>query len=581
MANFISQIKGLEFFKFQEYPVSVGNPKSSSALCIVWQSLDTIIKFFPWLVDKCAIVGNLRSVFGANIILYNLALNPQIRRLYVWAPDKLSNTPIGVEGRNNLSALWKNPVSNLSVKIVNEVDLKIFEKIRTNVNLIDLSDQKKLTESMIPTLNEQPYMEKTIFPTFVVKAPDTMPSENYIYPIRVKKGADGYLSLLHHTWRYGDKEIIDRQSEEVKEIRGAIVVVEDEDPDSIFLPDWLTNSKELNISKESLENYYRTQFSPDFYNIKLFENVYKFERPRDYSYLYSELIFAYPRPSEIDDAVFRLFKKNGYKEVKKYLGKYSRLPKKEAKKLIKEIEKSRFSPRKKIKIMLEALLKPIDQVEYVIDRIKRKKEDLDKEIVLWDVWRNTELESGRPCLFKLSFSVRKNIIDVHVFVRSHDIFKAWFYNYFGITKLLGKISRETGYKSGFIIIESQSAHIYKRDWDSTRSLIKKLIDEKDPRMFFDPIIDSDPRGVVNVEVVDKKIKVKLQDLKTGNLLFEIKGRTARELLYKIKHLQLISRVDHGVFIGGELAKAEICIKLGVPYKYDNPIKLPTGESIVS
>jgi len=40
---------------------------------------------------------------------------------------------------------------------------------------------------------------------------------------------------------------------------------------------------------------------------------------------------------------------------------------------------------KKVEVLLEGLSPTVDQVANVIDRIKRKNVDLDKEIIMWDV----------------------------------------------------------------------------------------------------------------------------------------------------------------------------------------------------
>lgn len=575
------------YYKTNEYPILVGNEQSSSALCVVWQNLDNVIRYYPWIKDKFAIVGNLRSAFGVNIILYNLARNPNICNFYLWGPDRLSNTDIGVEGRNTLSAFWKNgttkegDIVNGNFKLIKEVETGICDEIRKNVQLEDISSTQILLPNDFPFKKEAEYMPAYIFPEFKIKAPETMPSEDYHYVARAKKGAAGYLSLLYNIWKYGKKTSIDPTSEEVKEIKDAVVVVEEENPDSILTPDWLADKNGLNVNLSSLENYYRSQFCKETYNKEIFPRVFKFERPANYSYLYSELIFAYPRPKIIDEAVEKLVKNKQYTDSIKFITDNSTLTSIETKKLLQKVTKSKLAKKEQINILLEGLIPPVDQVAYVIDRIKRKTDDLDKEIMLWDVWRNTLLESGRPCINKLSFIVRNEKIDLHVYVRSHDVGKAWFYNYYGIVKLLGKIAKETDNKIGTIVIESHSAHIYRRDWDMIRKLIEEKFEKKNPVMFFDPKVDTDPRGIINVGIDGKKILVKLQDIKTGNILFELKGRTARELLYKIKHFQLISKIDHGIFIGGELAKAEICIKLGIPYKYDNPIALPNGQSIIS
>ncbi len=548
-------------------------------MCVVWQDVQLVTKFNPHLLEEFAIIGNLRSAFGINIMLYNLALNPHITNLIVWGPDKLSNTPIGLGGKKKLLELWQK--GTVEDTLVDQITPETLQLILSNVELHDKSTDAKLDPAQLRLAEKGPYMEPVVFDEFVVEAPDTLPSERYTYPVRDMKGADAYLTLLHTVWKYGVKTKIDEDSEEVKEIRGATVVVEGEDPDDFFLPDWLVEEKSLGVTKESLDQYYKTQFSAEPYRKELFPGVYTFERPRDYSYLYAELMYAFPRLEIIDQSVEEILTEQGYDAARTFLLNHTAIEKTKAEKLVEDVEEKIKSDAKKITILLEGLVPRLDQVQYVIDRIKKKPFDLDKEIVLWDQRYHTGLESGRPCLFKFSFTVRNEQVDIHVFVRSHDIGRAWFFNFYGINQLLGKIAKETGYKPGIITVESESAHIYQRDWKNVEALLKKQVTDKIPRMYFDPNRDSDPRGIVNITVIDKTIKARLQDTTTGKTLFELEGRSARELLYKLKHFNFISRVDHAAFIGSELAKAEVCIKMGIEYKYDNPIVLPNNEKILS
>lgn len=572
-------INGLRAYKYQEYPFIAGNPQSRKALCVVWQDVHLVVKYRPQLLDQYAIIGNLRSVFGINIILYNLALNPHITELVVWGPDKLSNTPIGLAGKQALVALWEKGVGK--ERLVKEINRDVLERILENVSLVDISSVEKLEEAQGERAEKDPYMEPFTFPEFTVEAPDTMPSERYTYPIREIKGADAYLALLHTVWKYGVRTKIDTESEDVKEIRGATVVVENEDPGNFFLPDWLATAENFGITPKSLDEYYKTQFSADLYRKEIFPGVYTFERPRDYTYLYAELMYAFPRLEIIDKTVAEIFKSQGYAAARAFLVNHTTIPKKDALRLVARVERDVREAERRVPILLEGLIPRLDQIAYVIDRVKRKPFDMDKEVVLWDQRYHTGLESGRPCLFKFSFSVRNEQIDMHVFVRSHDIGRAWFFNYYGISQLLGSIARETSYMPGIITVESESAHIYQRDWTNVEKFLKVNVVDKVPRMFFDPDRDSDPRGVVQVNVVEGRIKAKLLDTNTGRQLFEIDGKTARELLYKLRHYNLISRVDHAAFIGSELAKAEVCIKMGIEYKYDNPIRLPNNTTIYS
>lgn len=562
----------------------VGNPRQTTALCVVWQDLQLVTKFHPSFLEQFALIGNLRSSFGVNIMLYNLALNPHITTVIVWGPDKLSNTAIGIAGRQTLLDLWQKQIR--PEMLVEQIRQDTLKKILSNVQVIDRSSETTLDVKGLHLLTkppQQPYMEPVIFPEFKVETPDTLPSEGYMYPIRDQKGADAYITLLHTVWKYGATSKIDEGSGPVKEIRGAIVAIEKEDPDDFYLPDWLSKATSFGISTQSLEEYYQSQFSAAPYRREIFPGVFTFERPRDYSYLYAELMYAFPRVEVLDQSVSAILKKDGYDAAKQFIIYHTSLDKKKISALVKAVEKDVpvAKAEKRIEILLEGLLPRLDQVANVIDRIKHKPYDLDKEIVLWDQRYHTQIESGRPCLFKLSFSVRNDQIDVHVFVRSHDIGRAWFFNFYGITRLLGMIAHETAYHPGKIIMESQSAHIYQRDWKNVSTFLKTQVIDKIPRMFFDPERDSDPRGIVTIAVVDGMIKAKLQDTGTGNMLFELEGRSARELLYKLKHFNLISRIDHAAFIGSELAKAEVCLKMGLTYKYDNPIQLPNKQKIVS
>lgn len=148
------------------------------------------------------------------------------------------------------------------------------------------------------------------FQEFKIKTPETLPSENYTYPIRSQNGADGFARLLHTVWKYGEITKIDTEGQQVKEIRGAIVVVENESM-KITIPEWLEQHQSFGVTRESVEQYARTQFSDIPYRKKIYRNTFTFERPRDYSYLYAELLFAFPRPFELERFIENHYKKKG------------------------------------------------------------------------------------------------------------------------------------------------------------------------------------------------------------------------------------------------------------------------------
>ena len=58
--------------------------------------------------------------------------------------------------------------------------------------------------------------------------------------------------------------------------------------------------------------------------------------------------------------------------------------------------------------------------------------------------------------------------------------------------------------------------------------------------------------------------------KDNIILRKITGRTAEEVGYTIVKQKLTSHLQHLVYLGKELEKAEICLKLGLDYVQDEP-----------
>jgi len=60
--------------------------------------------------------------------------------------------------------------------------------------------------------------------------------------------------------------------------------------------------------------------------------------------------------------------------------------------------------------------------------------------------------------------------------------------------------------------------------------------------------------------------------KEAKLHCRIKGKNAHELCATIARLGLVSRVDHACYLGRELQKAEIALKLGLKYEQDKELE---------
>ncbi|MHB9092488.1 MAG: hypothetical protein ACYC7H_13825, partial [Chloroflexota bacterium] len=394
----------LDLYKVNEYPVAVGNPNSHAALCTLWQDPT---KLPAAAYERFALVGSLRSAFGINVLLYNLARNPWLTELVVWGPDKLSNTSIGLVGKRTLFDLWQNgfdaegKVAGNGYALLPEVARETATTIIQNVRLRDTSETKSLPDVPGASGGSSPYMEPVQFPEFKVGAPRVWPSEGLGVPVRRRTGAEAFLQLVDRVWKYGAENPIDTGGEAVRELRNPIVVVEAEDYAAIAVPDWLIAIPELGISREALESYARGQFAPDAYLKEIFPGVLKFERAAPGSYLYAELLYAFPRPAEVDSAVRLLHETAGYAAAVRYLLANARVSEARASEVVGQVGASDLPEAERLAVLLEAIIPPTNQVANIADRIRRKPDDLDKEAVLWDPRYHSLLESGRPCLMKL------------------------------------------------------------------------------------------------------------------------------------------------------------------------------------
>ncbi len=55
------------------------------------------------------------------------------------------------------------------------------------------------------------------------------------------------------------------------------------------------------------------------------------------------------------------------------------------------------------------------------------------------------------------------------------------------------------------------------------------------------------------------------------------GRTAAEVYRAILAAGLVSQLDHAAYLGAELARAEMALQAGLPYRQDRPPRLPPSR----
>ena len=503
-------ISSENLYQPDKYRVFLGEGKSVG-FCTVWNEPERAIRECPELLKRSAIIGTLYSRQGVNIILRNLALNPQIRNLYLWNHGNLSCSPFGVSGKEVLMKIWehgindKREIPGTDFKLEKEIDHAVVNSIRENVALKEVLDADLSgAVKQFPEESAAPYMEPVRFADAIPEIIEIFPSEKVGFIIHGKTVIDAWTRVVDRIMRYGTVKGTQYGSKQ-RELIGITWVVENEDPENPNMDvDWPEGLKRTtSLNKEAIEHYRSVFLSP--------------ESPGGVSYTYGNRLMRYPS--------------NGA---------------------------------------------PIDQIEEVILKELKSSPDTRRATATTMVPSIDKDSKEPPCITQIQVLQNSGKLHLLVTVRSHDIFKAAIPNAFGLRALQARIAKEAGFEMGYLQITSQSAHIYESDWDDAKKLVRCAVWEREPKMFFDPSVNADPRGLFVISTKDNIISAYFKT-PSGDDLMVITGKTAREVGLKIANLELVNKPDHLLDIGAELQKAEIAISQGLLYTQDRPLPFGPGS----
>ena len=500
----------VSLYQPEKYKVFLGKGKSIG-FCTIWNEAEAVFNKSKILQEKITILGTLYSRSGVNIILRNLALNPQIRKLFIWGNGGLSNTQFGLMGKSLIEKLWKDGVEDDGVikgtqfKIEKEINIEILRKIISNVELIDISNLSlEEIEKYVEKVNEfvAPYMKPIKFPEAVLEKIETFPSEEVGWLVREKTILEAWLRVVERIMRYGLIKGT-QYGYQQRELIGVTWVINNENPDSPDLSiasDWPEELKKvIGAIEKDIKEYYLVFLSP--------------EPPEGISYTYGNRLMKYPLGTDG---------------------------------------------------------KKLDQIEEVIIKQLKDSPDSRRAVATTLVPEIDAFSKESPCITQLQALQSRGKLHFLATVRSHDIFKAAIPNAFGLRILQKRVCEKLGFELGQLQITSQSAHIYEQDWDNAYQLVKCAFWEREPSLVFDPNTQKDSRGYMIINIKNGKINVNFQGPQ-GEELMNFEGKTAKEIMKKIVQLELLSRTDHLLDIGAELQKAEIALNQGLIYNQDKPL----------
>ena len=500
----------------EKYRVHVGGG-TSLGFCTAWNEPELIFKRYEGIRNNTALLGTLYSRQGVSVILRNLALNPEIRKVYLWANGSLSNTEFGKSGWTLLKAVWENgveadgTVKGTKFKIEKEIAAEVVEKIRTSVELLDMSAESldDLEEKLTDAPKAEPYMEPVSFPDAVAEKVDVFPSEEVGFLIRGTTVLSAWLRVIDRIMRYGTIKGTQYGMKQ-RELIGVTWVVSNEDPtrpDLSLASDWPEELRDLTgTTEKAITQYHAVFLSPD--------------PPTGVAYTYGNRLMKYP---------------------------------------IEPLRDSQAGPSA-----------TFDQIKDVIIKQLKDSPDSRRAVATTMVPAIDKDSKEPPCITQIQGIQSGGKLHFLVTNRSHDIMKAAIPNAFGLRMLQKTVADELGFALGKLQITSQSAHIYEGDWEQALKLVRCAFWERTPSLVFDPTTSADPRGMVVITLEAPEIVATVQSFE-GAELAKIRGRSAAEVGLKIAHLDLLSRADHYFDIGLQLSRAEIALAKKITFHQDKPL----------
>lgn len=110
----------------------------------------------------------------------------------------------------------------------------------------------------------------------------------------------------------------------------------------------------------------------------------------------------------------------------------------------------------------------INQIEWIIDRIKNKPETKSATITL-----HKPGEDKLACLSMIDFKYRNNLLDMTVVYRSQNIFWSHPGNMLALRRIQNDVSEALGYDMGTMELVVISAHIYEDDYIKVNGILSQ------------------------------------------------------------------------------------------------------------
>ena len=415
-----------------------------------------------------------------------------------------------------------------SVYIDKNIPFETIDSIRRNVELIDLNQkmigaslEEKIAEAnnLIRTLpKKQPFAEPAVFG--YEKADEAFPYEGGPLIVHGSNIPDAWIKMVGNIWRYGRTNYMNVGTDRlVKEVNDMVVVIHEPQDMDLSLNPFL-----VPMTIDKIEAYRTEILSPLL--------------PAGKAYTYGNKLRAYfyPAPEKIRELV----ETDEYKDFEFKQGPW----------LDQNVDYTGGRCE-------------INQIQDIIDVLERDKYSKACVAITWHpAFELMRKHKSSPCLVFLQALVQDEKLNLTVFFRSHDMTQGWPENAYGCAAIQAEIAEAIGLSAGILTIISGSAQIYNNYFKQVEEMLKKYSSSLKSC--------TDARGNYQIQLKAGNIVVSLLHPESGVVLEKYVGKTAYELRDKIAVASLPTA--HAIYLGTELAVAELKLRVGESYEQDTNFK---------
>lgn len=185
-------------------------------------------------------------------------------------------------------------------------------------------------------------------------------------------------------------------------------------------------------------------------------------------------------------------------------------------------------------------------------RLRENPEDRDCYLALWDSHHDIDAEDA-PCLVSMFFRVFDGRLTLTATYRTHNALDAWMRNVYGLMKAQEIVAHDAGLETGPLTVISHSISV-----DPSRYEFARRVAES--KGFS---IDMDPNGQFTVTVDHEVGEIVLHHTSNeGMPLHEYRSKHAERIQHELARDCAISDINHAIYVGRQLAKAEMCLETG-------------------